>query len=67
MVAFPEQMLYIRPEYPSPESFESVHNSVSEDGSNGDYTIEAAQDDIPDVMQINKVMVGTAIEANKNQ
>lgn len=66
MVPLPDQMLYIRPEYPSPESFESAPNEASENGSVVEYAMEDVESVMPDGSQIPKVMVDTAVEANKN-
>jgi hypothetical protein len=66
MVPFPDQMFYIRPDYPGPESFEPVQRAVSDEGSTIEYIIEDVDSIMPDVSKVTKIMVDTAIEANKN-
>lgn len=67
MVPFPDQVFYIRPDYDSPDSFSSVENYNSDGDSAVEYAIEDVDSVIQERIPIPKVMVDTAIDANKNE
>lgn len=71
MVPFPDQMLYIRPDYSSPDSFASIDSQISHDDDDDDsaveYVIETSDSVVQNAFPVTKVMVDTAIEADKKE